>query len=347
MGAGGIYTTANNGKEDNVFFLQSLDFMSDYYKFNEEFNDSIDKILMNPRCGYLGNKIVVSENVFIPGEGVHEYRGDHEDLGCISRWLKNLNFYKKIKTNNGIGTITYYCQVPPFAKIGSVDVFKEVLGKIFREDDNVIRIISIDTSGAEPRLYIKNQIYKTPTDIQSAIGKKMIHHYFHPGNNNNVKLLITGERGSQKTYMGKVIKKMLNAYTSSTVPAGEINASLVDNFNPKDIGINIEKMVLCKATKYTPIVIVINEFDSILEYVVNPSKQIHDPRLCYAKDKSTFNNMLDNLGDTQFCMTIFTSETSVTDLLAKHPDYKSALRKGRVDYYVTMSKKGYNITEAV
>jgi hypothetical protein len=345
MGAGGMYTAATNGKEDNVFFMQSWDLFSNYYKFSSEYSDRIDKILMDSKCGTIGNRIVVSEKSFIPGEGIHEYRGENPEMDDVSRWLKNLNFYKRIKTVNGVENVTYYCQVPLFAKIGPVDVFNEVLVKIFREDDRIVRIVSIDTSGNDLRLFIKNQIFKTPTPIQSQIGNRMIEHYFHPGKNNNVKLLITGERGSQKTYMGKVIKKMLNAYSSNIVPKGQINASLIDNFNPKDYGVNIETMILNKATEDTPVIIVINEYDTIMDYVVDTTKQMYDFRLCHAKDKSTFNNMLDNLGDTQYCITIFTSETSVSDLLGKNPDFKSFLRKGRVDYYVSMTKDAYEITE--
>lgn len=336
FGAGGMFTAANSGKEDNVFFLQSLDPFSDYYKFGREYNDSIDRLLMDPVCGCMGNKIVISADSCIPGEGIHEY---FEKKESMMRGINKINFYKKIKTHNGSEIITYYCQVPPFAKLGQMDAFREAIAKLFISNDGGIRITSIDISGAEPRLYVKNQIYKTPTEIQESIGKAMIRHYFEPENNNNVKLLVTGSRGSQKTYMGKVIKKLLDDSDK------KICATLVDNFNPKDIGVNIETMILNKATCNNPVIIVINEFDTIMDYVVDLSKQSFDPRLCHAKDKSTFNNMMDNIGDTRYCITIFTSETDVSELLQCHPDFKSFLRKGRIDHYVSMSLQGFEITK--
>jgi hypothetical protein len=53
--------------------------------------------------------------------------------------------------------------------------------------------------------------------------------------------------------------------------------------------------------------------------------------------------MLDNIGDTRYCITIFTSETSVDELEKQHNDFKSFMRKGRMDFYIKMSKDGYKI----
>ena len=53
IGVGGCLCSliSSDDKEDNVFFLQSWDPFSDYYKFERQYNDVIDKLLMDPNHG--------------------------------------------------------------------------------------------------------------------------------------------------------------------------------------------------------------------------------------------------------------------------------------------------------
>ncbi len=336
FGASGILQSVNNSntKEDNVFTLQAWDPFSDYYKFDKQFNDMIDQLLMDPLHGWLGNKIPVSEKSFMPGEGRHAYYRKKSKYCPIDE--NYVNFYKKIKTHNGVEIVTYYCQLSPIAKMFKNDAFSHLMKALFRPCQNTIRITSIDTSHGDARIYVKNQIYKNPTSIQTQLANHIIDYYHSDINNNNVKVFISGERGSQKTYMGKVLKKMLDDHPLSN---GEISSTLIDNFNPKDIGVNIETMFLSKATRTNPLIILINEFDIIMNYVIDPNKQCFDPRLCHARDKNSFNNFLDNIGDTRYCITILTSETPVEQLKEQHEDFKSFLRKGRIDHYALMSRE--------
>ncbi len=343
FGASSLISSSNNSKEDNVFTLQSFDPFSDYYKFDRQCNDLIDDLLMDPVHGSMGMKIPISENSFMPGEGLHKYyKGIVPEFYEIDENFVNL--YKKVKTHNGVEIITYYCQVTPITKLIKNNALSYLLKKMYGSTNDKIRITSIDTSHGDPRIYVKNQIYRCPTLIQRTIANTLLNVYFSPTSNFNVKIFISGERGSQKTYMGKVIKKMLDNHVLSN---GRISSTLVDNFNPKDIGVNIETLMLSKATHNNPLILVINEFDTIMDYVVDPNKQCFDPRLCHAKDKNCFNNFLDNIADTSYCMTICTSETSVGDLKNKHRDFNSFLRKGRFDYYVTMSIGDYEIMEVI
>jgi hypothetical protein len=348
IGVGGLLSSNSGSKEeDNVFYFQWFDPLCFYYKFEKQYNDTIDRILMDPLHGRMGNQIAISERVSIPGEGYHTYF--HKiNTACfeIFNTLFNFNrvtFYKKIKSHNAVELITYYCRVSPFVKLFTDNARDEVFKKIYGTSEAEIRVTSIDTSWAEPRMYIKNQIYKNPTNIQSSIATHMINQYFDEKSNNNVKMLITGERGSQKTFMGKVIKNMLENHPTAD---GKISATLIDNFNPKDIGVNIETLILCKATYNNPVIILINEFDIVMNHVIDPTKQSFDPRICHAKDKTTFNNMLDNISDTRYCITIFTAEKSVDELKMQSDDFKSFIRKGRVDYYVSMSLNAFRIENA-
>ncbi len=335
FGAGGMLKSVNNSntKEDNVFTLQAWDPFSDYYKFDKQFNDMIDQLLMDPLHGWLGNKIPVSERSFMPGEGRHAYYRKKSKYYLIDK--NYVNFYKKIKTHNGIEIVTYYCKLSLIAKLfKKYNAFSQLMKALFRPCINTIRITSIDTSHGDARIYVKNQIYKNPTPLQTIFADFILNYYHSEINNNNIKVFISGKRGSQKTYMGKVVKKKLDDHPLSK---GEISSTLIDNFNPKDIGVNIETMFLSKATRTNPLIILINEFDIIMNYVIDPNKQCFDPRLCHARDKNSFNNFLDNIADTRYCISIFTSETPFAQLTEQHEDFKSFLRKGRIDYLVSMN----------
>src|SRR5437773_10541688 len=105
FGIGGIMSSTRDHKEeDNVFSFQAWDPLSDYYRFERQYNDIIDKLLMDQSHGRMGNKIPISEKAFIPGEGKHRYfKNIVSDFFEIFNTFNEdrVNFYKKIKSHNG------------------------------------------------------------------------------------------------------------------------------------------------------------------------------------------------------------------------------------------------------
>lgn len=343
IGVGGIVTNVGSNIDDNVFFCQSFDPIHTYYKFDERYNDIIDKILMNPNHGLICNKIPMSEKAFIPGEGKHYYYANMPYSFCeyfSSQILNKVTLYKRIKNGNNAEKITYFCRVNPILYFFAESAFDKLLREIYNPtNDDTIRITSIDASSMEMKLIVKSQILKNPTPIQAEIANHVIENYHKKRNNNNVKIFVSGVRGAGKTYLGKIIKKMLDQSSN-----GQTCATLFDNFNPRDIGVNVETLILRGASQYNPAIIVINEIDTVMRFVVNDHKQIFDPRVCHAKDKASFNNMMDNIADTKYCIEILTSETNINKLFSEHEDFRSFLRNGRIDYIVEMTKDDFHIT---
>lgn len=337
MGMNGMFSFLNDGCEDNVFFGQSIDPIYKYYKFESHYNQILDKLLMDANRGCVGNRILISKNSYVPGNGRHYY------YCVVPHWFRamfcldscnRLVFYKRIKkNNNGNDDITYYCYVSPLLQLFKNNIFEEIKEQIYKPKNGMMYINSIDGSTIEPKIIVKAEICKKATLAQKKIADHVLKHYFDKKNNHNVVIFISGLRGTKKTYTGKIIKNMLENHLLSEC---KIRASLVDNFNPKTIGVNIQSFILCNASEYSPCITMMNEFDISMNHAIS-DKQDYDPRMYHAKDKESLNDMLDNIKNSTYTITIFTSEFSARVLQNKNPDFRSFLRHGRMDYYAHMA----------
>ena len=115
------------------------------------------------------------------------------------------------------------------------------------------------------------------------------------------------------------------------------NFQLFDNFDPSVIGYDVNKHILQHASEKSPVILVINEID-ILYHEVHEPRQYYDPRAApHIKNKLSFNNILDNIANTKYIITIFTTEKSPEELQAHHINY-SFYRKGRLDFFIEMDQ---------
>jgi SpoVK/Ycf46/Vps4 family AAA+-type ATPase len=187
--------------------------------------------------------------------------------------------------------------------------------------------------------YIFRHFVELPVDLpQSIISPVNCYDNIEIAKKTNIKLVISGKRGIGKTYIGYAIKKVLDTYFNCT-------SRLYDDFNPKSIGVNIETLALRYSSKQSPIIIVINEFDVIMDYALDSHKQMFDPRLCHARDKSELNNMLDKISRTPYVILVCTTEKQIDDLATG--DKRSFLRYGRFDFYASIDSQGSKITKAL
>jgi len=148
----------------------------------------------------------------------------------------------------------YHLRLSPFAKQTLIDVQRE----LFAEDNSSIFVISIDTSADSPKLVKIRKRYDYEEEVsyfgglrinQKQIISTILYHFmpFSSCNreiseviqsntiisddslkmHNNIKILVSGERGKGKSFIGLALKKILDSYFS-------VSCKLFDDFNPKD-----------------------------------------------------------------------------------------------------------------
>jgi hypothetical protein len=317
-----------NSKEslDNVPWW---DCIHTYYVFPEAYTSIIDDILINSGYGVIGQKEILSNNAVIPSLGYHYF------YGVNTSNITNLYFritFEKISRILDNSEIRYYrAYVRPYCEY----IIQKAIKCIFLTSSNLIRTISIDTSQHTPKHIYTTKKYNTPNNNQLIASNSIINHYIN--NDCNTKVFIYGSRGIGKTFTGRVTKKGLeNKFPNMVV-------KLFDDFNPSSIGVNIKSMILNQAFTQTPVIVIIDEIDIIFNDVITEREMYGDSRLLHTQNKVTFNQMMDAIGDTKNVIAIFTSEKSPLELMKIHPDYKSFMRKGRIDYFINMTQKDAKI----
>lgn len=327
---GAIASNAIIKKSDVSLFDYFSGKIFHFMYYSEEYTEIIDALLMDTnKKNKIGHKIATNNGTIVPGYGKHEIKLDVKIKNKIEKRTLDIEkiFVKSPVTdkNMTIYRAKYFWKSSVIIALTLLENIKQ----IYKTGKN-ISTISIDTSSETPKLLPVRKIYHSPKPNQTKALKHIMTkwnhlHYY------NIKVVICGERGVGKTQMGTIIKRHLDTTYADCF------SRLYDDFNPKSVGVNIKSSALQSATANSPVIIVINEIETIFDYVIDDTKQNFDPRLQHAKDRNTFNNMLDDIGSMLYVITIFTTEKSPEQLKA-NPEYKSFIRKGRVDFFIKMTE---------
>lgn len=238
-------------------------------------------------------------------------------------------FYKKREVIGEKIIFTYVCWVGYFG----AETLEGALSYISNIDADMIKTISIDTASIIPRLLYGKKLCKEAKANQINILDHIINSY-NENKSYNVKLIIHGERGTGKTYIGRLLKKRLDSLN--------YNAQLFDDFDPSSTGVNIQELILNKASISTPVIMVIDEIDKAYDKITT-QETVYDNRLQYTRNKQSFNGMLDLVGDTKYIIAIYTTEKTL-DQLRENEEHLSFFRQGRVDFFVHMTATDSTIT---
>lgn len=309
----------------NIEFMNKFNIFSEQYVIPSEYNKIIDILLSNQSHCVLGKRTIITPNRYGPDFGKHTYYANPSN--DLFNYYNNLNYVvfdkQKFGKNNEI--IEYTVNVNFFIKYFAENALDHAMKKIFYHDENTIQSISIDSSQFTISTFIVNRLYKFPTIVQSKITDWVIINYERTL---STKVLVTGRRGIGKSYLAYIIKRAMdNQYN--------VDCKLFDDVNPATVGLNIKSKILSLASEFNPVIIVINEFDIVLDKVVQNKQYVGDSRLVHTENKLTFNQLLDDIGLTQHVIAVYTTEKSV-DELKLNSLYTSFLRKGRIDVFVTM-----------
>jgi hypothetical protein len=289
-----------------------------HFTFGPEFTPKIDALVLDPKHGRVGNsKIIISPGSFLPGEGDHEYRVCEDPEEICFRVVK----LKKIKVDD-TEIYFYIGWVSPFSwGTESIDFFQQ---KMRENAPDTISVVSIDTSTMTPTPIILTRNYFPARAHQSELIRHIMAAWT-PERNFNLKIVLAGPRGSGKTYTGVLLQRAIEDITGAT-------ARVYEDFDPSIVGINVKTLVLQHASKHNPVIIMIDEIDTIYDKVGVGID--HDPRLKHTRSTQSFHNMLDSLGNYPYVITLFTTEN--VDI-RQNDKYKSFLRPGRVDFFARMT----------
>ena len=320
-------------------FVESYDFTRNYYTFLPEYTAIIDKILAGPH-GIIGSRVMTDFDKYIPGTGYHYfYNNSWACSTCWSYWnyFDYIPVEKFVVKNSGKEVSFYRCYVSRWWP-GARNTFSTFTRKIFTIiDDTTIRTYSIDTSAHDIVVIpITKRYHTTPYAAQKGVSDCIIRGY---NRTKNMKVLVSGTRGMGKSSVANLVKKALDAQNEG------MSCQLFDDFNPAAVGVSVNKHILSQASELSPVIIVINEVDIIMQKALEIKTSFGDTRLCHTESKVTLNGMFDAIDAAKFVIAIYTSEKNHEQIKAQYDP--SFIRKGRVDKYITMTKDEFTAIDAV
>ena len=134
-------------------------------------------------------------------------------------------------------------------------------------------------------------------------------------------LMITGEPGGGKSFMGILVAKALNG-------------SMCKTYKPTEPGDNLRNLYdTVKPTYENPLVILIDEFDGIIDMLHKSEIRCHDNIPTEVRDKTSWNTLFDdiNLNIYPFVIVVLTSNLDKTTIVNTYE--QSYVRQGRIDLY--------------
>lgn len=324
------------------------DFKNTYVKMHSECTRSIDDLLSDSDHGVVVHKIKSSGGLSTPNLGTSYFYLNPKNKRSYFPY-KYIYLIKKKESGQSSGSNsnsdssneTYY-YIACFGRY-TRDVFIEFEKRIFCTNDLRVKGIHIDSSGFENKFILTSRkAGEKKNNQKAAIG--FIRDHFLKSKDKNTKVIISGSKGIGKTYTGGLLKKEIEMYFPGF--ANECFVLLYYDFDPTTPGLDIETLILPKASKRSPVILVINEIDDSYKEVFKDSNYL-DNRTAMTQSRNKFHEMLDAIGDAEYVITIFTTEKSKEDLDAvrvtdentgEEQNFHSFYRKGRVDFFINMTE---------
>lgn len=298
-----------------------------YYKFPYEYREIIDEILINAeesKCAVITSKIIYHSSKAAPGKGYHYYYSEPNNSLFYNK--NYIIFYKIYNETNGL--YYYMCYVY------HTYIFDKIMKEIFISNADNIRTIYINPETLSTSFITK--VYNPPYLYQKETAINIISKF--KANNNNLNVIICGERGSGKTTTADIIKKILEEDYKSI-------ALLFNSFNPFT-RVNYISDIASRCSKCIFGIVVIDELDRHFVQCIqnNKSNSVSTHAQPYIKNEAFMLDLLDNMDRAQNCINIFTTEKSIQELYNDYTindtnvNFHSFLRKGRVDLFVCYEK---------
>lgn len=291
------------------------DFWHDYHEIHQQYTDAIDTILTDADMAIMSTTRYVDGRK-VPGLGVHYYFPMSKKE---SSWFAPYIGLIKVRQTIDSKTIEYY---RVFIRSADMEYYDKFLQTVSGEGPDSISAMHIDAS--EHQCAVKTVMLRFQGEARMPQQIILDHIKGRYEKTQNVKILIEGARGTGKSHIGKLVKKWLG-----------IHAQFYHNFDPTQIGVDIQTMVLSKAKKNNPVVLVIDDVHRIFPDV-HREKMDCDSRVQHSRNEATFQKMLDAIENTKYVVCIFTSEIAANELY-KIEDNRSFMREGRIDSFARIT----------
>ena len=329
----GTFVVSQLSESETKYYWDPL---NHYVTFDSEYNHIITDILSNRNGKYtkLGRIKMVGGGKAIPEKGSSHYYFSHPIRDHTWFNFKSMEYVglEKVEEETSSGNIkTYY-----LAWYLPLDITKRAFNLLVRDimvtQENEIRVIHIDTSKMDPQLLWLTKTCHPPRNHQRDVVDTILNRWGRQCDF-NIKVIIHGKRGVGKTYTSKLVKKQLDKING-------VNCRLYHNFDPSAIGVDINVLALSTATAASPVILTINEIDTVYESVITPSQNF-DPRIQHTRSIQKFHDMLDDIASVKYVISIFTTEKTIEELRSTQ-QFLSFMRKGRVDMFISMTEDSFN-----
>jgi hypothetical protein len=299
-----------------------------YYKFPSEYTELIDAFLMaqlNSNRVQIGSQIQTNAARRLPGSGKHWFYDT--DKGFFGH--RYITFDKVY--NSDTKQYHYMCYV--FGCFA--DTFKEAIRIIFKENNDIVYVITLDKSQAPSCIFplFSSKMYNGPRAHQTTASNIILDYY--NGHRKHCNVIICGYKGTGKSYTPRVLKKLMD------VRHPENMTRLYDDFDPMTAGMSYPIYVKSNISQYIPAIVVIDEIDSCFKYALE-NKDDRDGNFRHARDRRSMLEFMDAMGDTQYSINVMTTEKSPTELY-RNSEWHSFLRPGRVDMFIEYLKGRDNV----
>ena len=209
---------------------------------------------------------------------------------------------------------------------------------------NSIHTVNVINSGARPYLQVLESNCSEAFAYQKEIANRILDLYENSGWKQNVAVILTGAKNCGKTFTLNALKKEFDRRYLRRANESRRIVRFITNFDPCLVGNDIRELVLQHVTNSTPAIILLDELQDILEYVLKEKNNyIGDNRVLHAFNRKTWNEFIDAIRRTHNTILVATSMESfdrLQNILHNDDNNLSMIRHGRFDGIIEMTREG-------
>ena len=216
-------------------------------------------------------------------------------------------------------------------------VLPKFLTKVFDDRDTIVTFSIIVNSGRWVSIMRTRMFFPEVRPAQRDACNWIVDTFFAGvhGKKRNVVVVVHGPSRIGKSVLGTHVKAAMQRRVAL--------ARLYEDFNPAQVGCDVNSLILRYNQPTNVGIIVVNEWCDALrtlhKNMSGPSRIDRVMAAHHTESKTSFNNFMDGLNNTIGTIALFTT-TEAPDSLFNINNDTSLMRQGRVDAFIKMSEDG-------